>query len=222
LAMSTIVENVAPKGGRPPAGTDPRKRSQILEGAGRVFSTLGFDAASMSDVAREAQVSKATLYVYFQDKEHLFTAICAETRDRNIAELIALLNKTGPVSDVLFAFATEVARRISQPYVIAANRVVIGVAERMPEVGKEFFEAGSSRLSGAVANFISARIAKGELRAEEPFLAALQFLELAQAGIFRPRLYAVVTEQASDEQINKTVASAVRVFLSAYGADRRP
>ncbi len=56
-----------------------------MEGAGRVFSTLGFDAASMNDVAREAKVSKATLYVYFQDKEHLFTSICAERRDRHVA-----------------------------------------------------------------------------------------------------------------------------------------
>src|SRR5215510_14134127 len=85
------------RGGRPAAGTDPQKRRQILEGAGRVFSTLGFDAASMNDVAREAQVSKATLYVYFQDKEHLFTAICAEHRDRNIAEKIALLDVNQPV-----------------------------------------------------------------------------------------------------------------------------
>lgn len=59
------------RGGRPAAGTDPQKRRQILEGAGRIFSTAGFDASSMSDVAREARVSKATLYVYFQDKEHL-------------------------------------------------------------------------------------------------------------------------------------------------------
>ena len=79
----------ARRGGRPPAGTDPLKRQQILDGAGRVFSTLGFDAASMSDVAREAEVSKATLYVYFENKEQLFTRICAERRDRNIAELMA-------------------------------------------------------------------------------------------------------------------------------------
>ena len=55
----------------------------------------------MSDVAHEAQVSKATLYVYFQDKEHLFTAICAEKRDRNIVELIAFLDTDKPIETVL-------------------------------------------------------------------------------------------------------------------------
>ena len=57
------------------AGEDPRKRRQILEGARRLFLSKGFDAASMGDIAREAGVSKGTLYVYFDNKEVLFTAL---------------------------------------------------------------------------------------------------------------------------------------------------
>lgn len=51
--------------GRFAAGEDPAKRRQILDGAKRVFMRMGFDAASMNDVTREAGVSKGTLYVYF-------------------------------------------------------------------------------------------------------------------------------------------------------------
>jgi AcrR family transcriptional regulator len=210
------AEPEARRGGRPPAGTDPHKRRQIVEGAGRVFSTLGFDAASMSDVAREAQVSKATLYVYFQDKEHLFTAVCAERRDRNIAEMIAMLDPAKPVAETLQAFGTEMLRRITQPFVVATNRIVIGVAERMPDVGNEFFEAGPMRVVRAFAEFLERHHAQGTLRIDDSFLAAVQFLELAQATIFRPRLYAITNEPASEEEIRKVVTSAVRVFLAAY------
>lgn len=209
------------RGGRPPAGTDPQKRKQILEGAGRVFSTLGFDAASMSDVAREAQVSKATLYVYFQDKEHLFTAICAERRNRNIAELIALLDTTRPIEEVLTQFGSDLLRRISQPFVVAASAIVIGVAERMPDVGREFFEGAPLRLTNAVAKFIDHHVAKGTLAVEDSFLAAAQFLEVAQATVFRPRLYGVIKEPASEEEIHKVVTSAVRMFMAAYGTSSR-
>ena len=38
----------------------------------------GFDAASMGEIAREAGVSKGTLYVYFDSKEELFEAIVEE------------------------------------------------------------------------------------------------------------------------------------------------
>lgn len=206
----------ARRGGRPPAGTDPEKRRKILEGAGRVFSTLGFDASSMSDVAREAEVSKATLYVYFQDKEHLFTAICAERRERNIGELIEMLDTSKPLEETLQAVGTEMMRRITQPFVVAANRIVIGVAERMPEIGGEFFEAGPTRLVNAVAAFLEHHAAKGTLKLDDSFLAAAQFLELAQATLFRPRLYGVTTEPASEEEIQKVVSSAVRVFMAGY------
>lgn len=208
----------ARRGGRPPAGTDPQKRRQIMEGAGRVFTNLGFDAAIMSDVAREAQVSKATLYVYFQDKEHLFTAICAERRDRNIGELIAMLDTAKPLEETLTAFGTDMVRRISHPQVIAAQRIVIGVAERMPEIGREFFEAGAKRLVGAMTGFLDHHVAGGTLKIDNSFLAAAQFMELAQATLFRPRLYAVAAEPPSEEEIRNTVASAVRVFLAAYRA----
>ncbi|MGH6740100.1 MAG: TetR/AcrR family transcriptional regulator, partial [Bradyrhizobium sp.] len=54
------------------------KRRQILEGARKVFMDLGFDGASMGEIARSAAVSKGTLYVYFADKNRLFEAIVEE------------------------------------------------------------------------------------------------------------------------------------------------
>ncbi len=210
----------ARRGGRPAAGTDPQKRRQIMEGAGRIFSTLGFDAASMSDVAREAEVSKATLYVYFQNKEQLFAAICAERRDRNIAELMAMLDKSLPLETVLIEFGREALRRLSQPFVVAAHRIVIGVAERMPEIGREFYEAGPIRMGEAIAAFLDYHVAAGRLDIEDTRLAAAQLFELAQATIFRPRLYAVVQGPASEDEIRTVVDSAVRMFLARYGVPK--
>src|SRR3954471_17885616 len=51
------------------------KRRQILDGARRGFMDLGFDGASMGEIARACGVSKGTLYVYFADKNRLFEAI---------------------------------------------------------------------------------------------------------------------------------------------------
>src|SRR5271157_1147745 len=62
----------------PPSAEDSAKRRQIVEGARLVFLAKGFDAASMSDIARAAGVSKGTLYVYFTSKEQLFGAIVRE------------------------------------------------------------------------------------------------------------------------------------------------
>src|ERR1700747_1895688 len=60
------------------AEEDSSKRRQILEGARKIFMDLGFDGASMGEIAKAAGVSKGTLYVYFADKSALFEAIVEE------------------------------------------------------------------------------------------------------------------------------------------------
>src|ERR1700755_3003516 len=57
---------------------DSSKRRQILDGARKLFLDLGFDAASMGEIARAAGVSKGTLYVYFADKNRPFEATLDE------------------------------------------------------------------------------------------------------------------------------------------------
>src|SRR5689334_472794 len=51
------------------------KREQILEGAQRVFLRDGFAAASTDMLAKEAGVSKRTLYAYYPGKEELFVDV---------------------------------------------------------------------------------------------------------------------------------------------------
>ena len=81
--------------GRWAAGEDPAKRQQILEGAKRVFLKMGFDAASMGAIAKEAGVSKGTLYVYFKSKEELFEAIVEEQRLQEAEQIFALDEAAG-------------------------------------------------------------------------------------------------------------------------------
>ena len=53
-----------------------RRREEILDAAERIFAEKGFDSATMDQVAKEARVSRALVYVYFKDKESLFLGIC--------------------------------------------------------------------------------------------------------------------------------------------------
>lgn len=50
-------------------------RGSILAAAERLFSEKGTEGTTMDDIAREAEYSKATLYVYFQSKEEIVSAI---------------------------------------------------------------------------------------------------------------------------------------------------
>lgn len=53
----------------------PERRAQLIEVARRVFGSSGFHSASMEDVAKEAGVTKPTLYDHFPSKKDLYLAL---------------------------------------------------------------------------------------------------------------------------------------------------
>ncbi|QTA86627.1 TetR/AcrR family transcriptional regulator [Desulfonema magnum] len=52
-----------------------RRRQQIMIAAKRVFSVRGFNRATMEDIAKEAELSPGTLYLYFKNKDELFSSL---------------------------------------------------------------------------------------------------------------------------------------------------
>ncbi len=52
-----------------------QRRRDIINAAEKLFFSRGYDNVSMNDIASEVELSKATLYLYFEDKESLFFAI---------------------------------------------------------------------------------------------------------------------------------------------------
>jgi len=58
---------------------NPLKGAAILRAAQHIFAKKGFQAATVSDIAKKARVSDATIYEYFSSKEELLFSIPAET-----------------------------------------------------------------------------------------------------------------------------------------------
>lgn len=48
-----------------------QRRNDIINAAEKVFSEMGFEDSTMSDIAEKAELSKGTLYLYFKSKEEL-------------------------------------------------------------------------------------------------------------------------------------------------------
>ena len=52
-----------------------RRRQQIMVAAKRVFSVSGFNKSTMEDIAREAELSPGTIYLYFKNKDELYASL---------------------------------------------------------------------------------------------------------------------------------------------------
>lgn len=198
------------------AGADPDKRRQILDGALEIFTARGFDAASMSDIATAANVSKGTLYVYFEDKEHLFVALIERERETQRRGAFEALNDDPDLAHALQGFGEGLVRLLAGDFAVSAHRIVLGVAERMPDLGKEFYERGPMQGAQRLAAYLARKTEAGLLAIEDHELAAAQFLDLCQSTLVRPRLFNADRKPPADADIKRVVASAVEVFLARY------
>ena len=203
--------------GRPAAGQDPVKRTQIIDGARRVFSEMGFDAASMNDITRAAGVSKGTIYVYFQNKEELFEALIECDRETIFANLYDVLDGKGDMRETLIAYGVALARKVTAPMVLRAQRIVIGICERMPELGVRFYERGPKRGHDKLAAYLTRAVEAGRLDIPDIDLAAYQFADLCLTRLFRQCLFGYRTTTPGDAEITQVVTAGVDVFLRAYG-----
>jgi AcrR family transcriptional regulator len=52
-----------------------RRRQQIMVAAKRVFSGSGFSKSTMEDIAKEAELSPGTIYLYFKNKDELYASL---------------------------------------------------------------------------------------------------------------------------------------------------
>jgi AcrR family transcriptional regulator len=194
---------------------DSSKRRQIIDGARAVFLARGFDAASMNDIARAASVSKGTLYVYFANKEELFEAIVEEECDAQAEGIFTLDPSEHDVAAVLTRLGVGYVKFLCRPEKASAIRTVIAIADRMPEVGRRFYESGPAAGIAQLAAYLAAQVEAGVLAIEDCEIAAAQFMESTHAMLFKPIVFNFAPAP-SQEQVERSVRIAVSVFLAAY------
>jgi len=196
------------------ADEDSSKRRQILEGARKLFLDMGFDGASMGEIARAAGVSKGTLYVYFADKNRLFEAI-VEQECLEQGKVAFNFDPARDVTTTLMDFGQAYIQLLCRPGVGSATRTVMAIAERMPEVGRRFYENVIALTIGRLAAYLGARVAAGDLAIEDCELAATQFMQMCQATLFQPFIFQAAPAPSA-ARIAHVVESATRMFLAAY------
>jgi AcrR family transcriptional regulator len=195
---------------------DSAKRRQIIDGARKVFLAQGFDGASMGEIARAAGVSKGTLYVYFDSKEKLFEAITREACAAQAEGVFSFDHADHDVAAVLTRIGRGYIRFLARPGGMSALRTVISIAERMPEIGAEFYNTGPAKGTARLKDYLEDQVAAEVLTIDDCEVAAAQFIDACGASVLRQLLFNA-RPVPSDERIDHLVGTAVRVFLVAYG-----
>ncbi|GGL62827.1 TetR/AcrR family transcriptional regulator [Wenxinia marina] len=194
-----------------------RKFDQVLAGAREVFLSDGFEGASVDDIARAANVSKATLYSYFPDKRLLFSEVAQAECQRQTEVALAEIDRARPVRDVLTDIATRVIAFLTSQFGQRIFRMCVAESERFPSLGRAFYETGPARVRRLLVDYFREAAGRGELRIDDFDLAADQFHELCKADIF-VKLVFNLQRDFSPAQKARVIDGAVETFLARYGA----
>ncbi len=148
-----------------------KRRTEIMDAAKILFRIKGFSVTTMEDIAREAELSPAALYLYFKNKDEIYGSLSLRTMDYLI-ENLEHVYEAGLDAEHNLNRLKEAFYRVYEfdPYVLL-NLFNLQASGKFKNVSPEFL-AELNRLSvqafGSIRKFFEAGIRDGLLRNESP------------------------------------------------------
>lgn len=208
---------------RLPADATPsrseRLHSAILAASEEVFLRDGYVGAGMDEIASIARASKQTVYKYFGSKERLFvelvTSMTTATGDPLGHETA---DASGDVEETLTALAVAMLDAVLTPRILRLRRLVIGEANRFPNLGRALFEHGPARAMAGVERRLDAWIAAGELPAHDTKTAAQHYNWLVMGAPLNAAMLLGDEAIPSAAERRTHASAAVSAFVRSIGA----
>jgi AcrR family transcriptional regulator len=146
--------------------------AELLTAALRVFAERGFAATRLEDVAASAGVSKGTVYLYFESKEHLFEAVVREAVTPRVEQAMAFVaafeGSTPNLIRKLFGML-EVVLEGPLPAVV---KLIVAESGNFPELARMWSELAVQRIFALMSQVVQRGVDCGEFRAVDPNVTA--------------------------------------------------
>lgn len=164
------------------AGTDVGERAEarerILQAARAVFGRLGFDAATVEEIAAEARVGAVTIYRHFGDKDGLIAAFLEERGFRRAARE-ASLRPSGDVREDLVRVAERVLASMRDEAPMVRLLFIEGL--RRSPLAERVRALSPTRTLTLIASLLASHMEAGRLPRADPEALAKAFSGLLMA-----------------------------------------
>jgi len=200
-------------------GRSARKRQTILSAGRELFLSNGYQGTSVDQIAASAEVSKQTVYKHFGDKNELLLAIVNNALESTVTPFLARITALADTADLegdLTALAADYLRAVLQEPVVQLRRLVVGEANRVPELAQLYYDQAPARTLAAFAECFSVLHDRGLLRVPEPADAAEHFAFLVVGRCIDQALFCGGPDVLASVDVGSHVRAGVRVFLAAY------
>jgi|SRR5262245_742216 len=183
-------------------------RSRVLRAATSAFLAHGY-RSSVERIARRAGVAKQTVYHHFPSKDELFKEVARELSKHILVELEA---QPHDLRAGLLRFACAYRKRVLGAQGLAMFRTVVPEVPRFPALARAMYAGGAGALVERLAAYLATGMSAGELRRDDPELAAELFLGMLVGHDRLKRLFAVNCEEKEERRAGRIVDC----FLRAY------
>ncbi|WP_280826551.1 TetR/AcrR family transcriptional regulator [Mycobacterium sp. OTB74] len=195
-----------------------RSRALILDAAGQVFIELGYQGATVEQVAARAGVVKRTIYNLYNDKEALFRATVLQSisiAERFSADLATDVRAVAEPLAELPAIAVRLAEAVLLTRVLPLRRLLVMESSRFPDLVAQYRNRAPEAVMRALADLFGSLADRGLLRPNDPSLAAEHFAFLVMGadldrGMFIPEI--------DQTRIRERAVAGAAAFLRAYAA----
>ncbi|MEO5728302.1 MAG: TetR/AcrR family transcriptional regulator [Byssovorax sp.] len=157
----------APGGKRWERRSDARP-AEIVAAAERLFAERGFAATRMGDVAARAGITKATVYLYFEDKERLFETVVREAMAANLARAEALVDTYDGSSATLLRMLVTIFEGVLETNYTSIAKMIVAESASFPELAKLYVDLVLNRGFRVIEKIIQRGIERGEFRDVSP------------------------------------------------------
>lgn len=190
------------------------RREIMLETALELFREVGYEAASMSQIAARVGGSKTTLYNYFSSKDELLLEAMLASAKGFAHDLRQLLHESDDLSTQLHRFVYSLLKLINAPETTQILRVAISVGGST-DIGRRFYEKGTQEPWQDIANVLGREIERRQLPVHDTNKMAMHLRNLCETDLICNLLGAGT--ELSDQETEQKAAYIVDVFLRAYG-----
>lgn len=206
------MSDPAPRRGRPLQMDPAERETVILDAAERVLLAHGLRATTMQAVAREAGMSKRTLYAVFDGRAALFSALIRRLREAIVAPLTPVQESLPLAERLRLLLASE--RRLSVGAApLEVLRAVVAEAPQHPELAESVLEEGPRAIRRMIRAELDRAVDRGEIALADTAVAAALLHDMALPCPFE-KLLAGVGEPLPPAEIRARVDRAVALFLN--------
>jgi AcrR family transcriptional regulator len=170
----------------------------------------------MDAIARQADVSKATLYAHFASKEALFLAVMQSLKSHYQAQMDVISSTMGgSFTERLTTLAMTIMDFLLSPAALRMFRIVVAEGGRFPDIVPDVISAGREKTEQIVANVFRSGVASKELKVHDCAESAHLFMSMLRGDL----LWEFLTDprrQWEAAGVHARIDCAVQQFVRLY------